>query len=305
MKNITGNNIPPSEKTAVALGIFDGIHLGHRAVISEAVKYSHQGLSPAVFTFNTASLEKKHGKPFRYIYNNQCKLDILKNFGIDYIYNPDFNDIKDMTAEEFVSEILCRRMNIGLAVCGQRFRFGKNAAGSSDILHELGKKYGFDVITIPPVLIDGNTVSSSLIRSFIADGDIPSANRLLGDNYRISAEVIHGRQLGRTIGIPTINQQFGERQLIAGYGVYATRTIIDGKIYLSVTDIGIKPTVQNNQIPLAETHIIGFSGDIYGRCIDVIFDRRLRKEMKFSSVEELKKAIENDIKQRQGAASGV
>lgn len=302
MKNINVMNNPISEKTAVALGIFDGVHLGHRAVISTAVNNS-DSLSPAVFTFNTDSLELKHGKEFRYICNNKSKMQIIEQLGVKYIYSPDFSDIKDMTAEEFVSEIMCRKMNVHLAVCGQRFRFGKNAEGNSDLLHKLGEKYGFKVITINPVTSDGENISSTIIRSYITAGEIETANKLLGKNYSISSEVVYGNQLGRTIGIPTINQNFDKNQLIPCYGAYASRTIIDGTSYPSVTNIGVKPTVENNNIPLAESHIIGYSGNLYGKNPEVIFDKLLRKEKKFSSVDELKQAIMNDIKTVQAYAN--
>lgn len=295
LKDIIKNKISPENGTAVALGIFDGVHLGHRAVIGKIMEYRSDSLSTAVFTFNSDTLEKKHNKPFKYIYKNSQKLNILERFDIDYLYCPDFNDVKNMTTDEFAKKILAEKMNAKKVVCGRRFRFGKDAAGDFRELRELGLKYGFEVSAVSPVLDGSVSVSSSLIRLFISEGNIQKANNLLGCNYQIYGKVIYGKQLGRTIGMPTINQRFDDRQLVPHYGVYASRTIIDGKEYLSVTDIGVKPTVQDNNIPLAETHILDFSGNLYDKNITVILDDMIRDEMKFMSVEELKCAIEKDI----------
>lgn len=287
----------PSEKhTAVALGIFDGVHLGHRSVIKKVMEYSNENLIPAVFTFNSDTIEKKHGKTFRYIYSNAQKLSLLEELGMDYIYCPDFNDLKNMDSDEFAGKILAEKMRAKKVVCGRRFHFGKGASCGVKELRELGIKYGFEVFAVPPVLDESLSVSSSLIRSLISDGNISKANMLLGRNYEIEGKVIHGRQLGRTIGVPTANQKFGERQIVPFYGVYASRTIINGKEYASITDVGVKPTVEENSSPLAETHIIGFKGDIYGKNIKVILDDMIRQEQKFNSVNELKSAIERDIK---------
>ncbi len=282
--------------TAVALGIFDGMHLGHRDVIKNTLGYCENDIKPAVFTFNSDTLEKKHNMPFRPIYKNSYKLKMLESMGFEYCYCPDFSDIMNMTAEEFAENILCKKMKAVHVVCGKGFRFGKYASGDIEELYKLGKKYGFEVTAVSPVTDNENKISSSLIRNFLTEGKIQEANRLLGKNYEIQGEVVHGRQLGRTIGIPTINQNFSENQLILMYGVYASRTVIDGKEYKSITNIGVKPTVDSNIKPLAETHIIDFSGDIYGKEITVIIDRMIRKEKKFSSVDELKNAIDTDIK---------
>lgn len=294
LKNITNQSFSPEKGTAAALGIFDGIHLGHRAVIKKAMQYHNKGLECAIFTFNSDTLEKKHGKPFRYIYSNLQKTKILSECGADYMYCPDFETIKNMSTEEFAQKILTGKMNAKVVICGERFHFGKNASGDGMELVRLGKKYGFEVDIVPPVLYNDSAVSSTLIRSFINTGNISSANRLLGRNYEICSEVVYGNMLGRTIGLPTINQKFAENQLIPHYGVYSSRTIIDGSEYLSVTDIGVKPTI-GNYSALSETHILDFSGNLYGRKISVLLDDMIREEMKFNSVDELKNAINRDI----------
>ncbi len=296
LKDITEYRLPSGKNTVVALGIFDGVHLGHRAVIKKVMEYSSENLLPAVFTFNSDTMEKKHNSPFRYIYTNAQKLSLLESMGISYICCPDFKTLRNMDADEFAGRVLAETMCAGKVVCGRRFHFGKGASCGVRELRELGIKYGFEVFAIPPVLDDSISVSSSLIRSLISDGNIQKANVLLGKNYEIESKVIYGRQLGRTIGIPTANQKFGERQLVPFYGVYASRTVVNGKEYPSITDVGVKPTVEENSLPLAETHIIGFKGDIYGKNIKVILDDMIREEQKFNSLSELKSAIEKDIK---------
>ncbi len=291
MNNI--NNI--CENTAVALGIFDGIHLGHQKVINKMLEFCDNGLESAIFTFNSDTLIKKHDIPFRPLYTNSYKLKKLSDMKIKYCYCPDFSEIADMTAEDFAKYILSEKMKAKQVVCGKNFRFGKNAVGDFNKLCELGKIYGFNVTAVEPVLYDGERVSSSSIRRCLENGDIEKANILLGGEYEIHGKVVYGRQLGRTIDFPTINQTFSENQLVPCYAVYASETLIDGKKYNSITNIGVKPTVDENIKPLAETHIIDFSDNLYDKEITVNISKMIRKERKFSSVDELKKAICNDI----------
>lgn len=273
-----------SEKTAVALGIFDGLHHGHRAVLSEALSME----SPAVFTFRTESIKRKHGKPFEYIFTNSRKLELLAGMGVKYVFSPDFDDVKSMSGEEFVSEILVKKMNAGLVVCGENFRFGKAAKCGADELLQFGIKYGFEVKIIG---LDG--FSSEKYRRLLREGNVEELYKN-SDAYILSAEVATGNQIGRTIDFPTINQPFAENQLVPRFGVYYTTALVGGRIYPSVTNVGVKPTVEENIKPLAETHILGFSGDLYGRCVDVAFRRFIRNEKKFASVEELKIQIDAD-----------
>lgn len=283
MTEITVNN-RISEKTAVALGLFDGLHHGHRAVLSEVLSMS----SPAVFTFRTESIKRKHGKPFEYIFTNSYKLELFAGMGIKYVYSPDFDDVKGMSGEEFVSEILVKKMNAGLVVCGENFRFGKAARCGADELLQFGERYGFEVRIIG---LDG--FSSEKYRSLLREGNVEKLYKN-NDAYILSAEVITGNQIGRTIDFPTINQKFAENQIVPRFGVYYTTTTVGGRCYPAVTNVGVKPTVENNIKPLAETHILGFSGDLYGRFVDVAFCRFIRDEIKFASVEELKNQISAD-----------
>lgn len=285
-------------KTAVALGLFDGIHKGHRLILNKALSYNKK-YKPAVFTFNTESIKIKHGKPFEYIYPNIRKLDIIYNMGFDYIESPDFDTLKNLDGESFAREILLKKMNAGVVICGENFRFGKNASCDITNLAEFGEKYGFKVEVIKLAEKSENTpVSSGIIRNLLKQGEISGLSEL-DFFYTIENIVSEGNKIGRTIDFPTINQYFAEGQLVPKRGVYISETVIDNIYYNSVTNIGVKPTINNNNNnikPLAETHIIGFSGNLYGKKIPVILRKFIRDEKKFPSVEALKMQIAEDIK---------
>lgn len=273
-----------SEKTAVALGIFDGIHCGHRLIIENAC---NKGLVPSVFTFRTESVKFKHGKPFEYIYTNSQKLHFLDKAGIKYVLSPDFDDIKNMTGEEFAEKILSGVMNAGSVICGDNFRFGKDALCGTDELKVFGEKYGFSVDVIK---LKENDFSSEKFRAMLRNGEVSSESP-----YILYGEIVHGNEIGRTINFPTINQNYADGQLVLKYGVYFTVTEIDGICYPSITNVGVKPTIKGKRSPLAETHILDFSGNLYGRNIEVEFNKFIRPEIKFSSVVELKEQISQDI----------
>ena len=288
------------KKTAVALGMFDGVHIGHRAVFERAESFDEHGAEAAVFTFDSESLGDKHGKSYRYVVPNSLKLDMIRQAGIKNICCADFSELRNYEAEEFVKVVLAGRMNAVKVVCGPDFRFGRGAAGNVDSLRIYGAKYGFEVSTVDPVVVDGNVVSSSRIRELLSEGDVKKANALLGYRYKIKRSVEDGNHIGRTIDFPTINQSFEEGQLIPAYGVYATSVVIDGKQYDGITNIGVKPTVEKECKPLAETHILGFSGDLYGKTLEVSFSDFLRSERKFDSLDALKNQIKTDINKRLG-----
>lgn len=271
-------------KSAVALGLFDGIHCGHRLIIDKACGY---GLTPAVFTFRSESVKFKHGKPFEYIYTNNQKFHYFDKIGVQYALSPDFESIKNMSGEIFVQKVLCDCMNARAVVCGENFRFGKNASCGSEELKVFGKIYGFSVESVP---LDNDAFSSEKFRTMLKNGELSSESP-----YILYGEVVHGKQIGRTINFPTINQNYADRQIIPKYGVYYTQTYINDKKYNSITNVGVKPTIKGIHAPLAETHILDFSGNLYGKKIEVEFCRFIRPEMKFLSVDELKRQISRDI----------
>ena len=283
-------------KSAAALGIFDGVHLGHRAVINRAVEIACiNGVIPAVFTFDTATVTSKGRTD--HLFPTGIKHSVITELGAEKILSMPFESLKNYTAEEFVREILCGELNAAYAVCGEDFRFGRNASGNTDTLKELGKKYGFEVDIVPAVKDEnGHRVSSTFIRKLLAEGDIREANRLLGSPYSFKLKVENGFRIGRTLNFPTVNQYFEKGQAPLCYGVYASRAEYGGKSYPAVTNIGMKPTVANTDVPLAETHIIGFEGDIYGEEVKISLLAFLRPEIKFDCIDDLKRQIALDVR---------
>lgn len=280
---------------AIALGLFDGVHLGHREVIGFPIRLAGSGFIPSVFTFGSSTVEEKQGRKIEYIYTDKQKEALIMALGISEVFTENFGSVKDMSGEEFVREILVNRLDTRYVACGRDFRFGQRASCGINELCELGRKYGFEVEIADDIKSEGEKVSSKKIRELLKNGEIQSANKLLGSAYRISGEVIHGMELGRTMDFPTINQTFADGQLVPRKGVYYTKTAIGGNIYPSITNVGVKPTVGNNLSPLAETHILDFSGDLYGQAVDVEVCRFIRNEKKFASLEELRSAVQTDI----------
>lgn len=294
MKDITYGAAVPKEKTAVALGYFDGLHLGHIGVITAALNQRH--LKTAVFTFNCDTTLPKFYNPEDIIsFENKCEL--MRKVGVEYLYAPDFADVCGYPAEEFISEILVKRLNAGFACCGRNFRFGKGGSGTPEILKELGKRYGIEVQIVPDVCHNGEIISSTHIRELIREGDIEQANTLLGYDLWYRLPVIHGNHIGKTLDFPTINQVIPETNIIPRYGAYKSFVEIDGRYYRGITNIGVKPTVterHDGSGAVMETHIIGFDGDLYGQKISVSLVRFLRPEKKFSTLDELKKQLSLD-----------
>jgi len=277
--------------TAVALGLFDGVHLGHRAVLDAVM---HLGKLPCVFTFRNEEAISKKGAQYLYPFEVRCQ--IIRKCGIQEFYSPAFAEIRHMDGRTFAEEILHHGMNAQEVCCGENFRFGEYASCDVHHLEQFGKAFGFRVHVIPDVRKDGVKISSTEIRKLLSAGEIEKANDFLGQPYQIWQEVTHGAQLGRTIGFPTVNQIFFENQLVPKFGVYASETeLSDGRIFSSLTNIGMKPTVDYQGLPLAETYIRDFSGDLYGKFLSVRLLRFIRPEMKFSSVEALMEQMTKDL----------
>lgn len=282
-----------SEETSVAVGYFDGLHLGHIQVICAALKDT--SLKSVVFTFSADSVLPKRGGDSENILPFFIKEDYIRKIGVDYLFAPAFESIKDLTPAEFVKTVILERLNAKKVFCGYDFRFGKNGAGDVETLKTLCGEYGIQVTVIPPYCMDGEPVSSTRIRALIKKGDIVNANRYLGYDLAYRLPVIHGQMLGRQLDAPTINQLFPKGTVIPAFGVYVSKTEVQGKFYPSITNIGVKPTVTDEKVPLMETYIIGFSGDLYGQDITVSLQRFLRSEMKFTSLDALKEQIKKDI----------
>ncbi|MDE6592058.1 MAG: riboflavin biosynthesis protein RibF [Oscillospiraceae bacterium] len=296
------NNASVDCDTAVALGVFDGVHLGHRAVIGAAREYAVKSsacenvIAPAVCTFKTATINTK-GADFLPIFGEEKKLGLLVGEGVKFVYNPDFALVRDMSAEEFVRDILKKKLRARAAVCGRDFRLGKNAACGVTELEEICKGFGITLIAAEDVRLEGEKISSARLRRLILQGDITAANRLLGVNYSVDGEIVTGNKFGRQLNFPTANQVIEPGTVCPKFGVYVSRAMIDGREIKGITNIGVKPTVGYEGTPLAETHFLGFSGDLYGRKLSVELLSFLRPEQRFTGADELKNRICRDIEE--------
>lgn len=283
-------------KTVVALGNFDGMHLGHTAVLNKALEAD--GLVPCALLFNEHSEKTLKGSapPMLMTDGERRQFIAEKGFRIEEV---SFSSICNLSPEEFVDEILCEKLNAGAVVCGYNYRFGKNAAGDSDVLNALCRERNIDCFIVDKVSVDGSDVSSTAIRKLIENGEIHLANRMLGRFFGYTSTVIHGDRRGSEWGFPTANQMLPEGFVMPRFGVYATVVTVDGKQYRGVTNIGKRPTV-GTDIILSETNILGFDGDIYGDDIDIRLIEFVRPERKFSSFDELANQIKTDTAKAEG-----
>jgi len=253
-------------------------------------------LTPLVFTFNTSGGLPASKSGMTALLSGGMMGSLLSEMGIQEVVCPVFDEFRSLEPERFVSEILKEKLGAARVVCGFDFHFGKNAAGDVNSLRELCEARGISVDVVPAVMVEGEPAASRRIRALVEEGDIPAANRILGRPFAIDFEVIHGRQLGRTLDWPTINQVIAPGFTQPRFGVYATRAWVKGEPYGSVTNVGVKPTVGAGAV-LAETYIRGFSGDIYGERVKVEFFKFLRPEQKFPDLAALKEAISADVEQ--------
>ena len=276
-------------KVSVALGTFDGLHIGHREIINLAKKYS-ANIPVMVYAFENIPASY-FGSKEKAILSYQEKLMVMSTLDIDFLTMIKFDEkIVNMPPRDFL-DYLNYEIDAEVISCGFNYTFGKNAEGDSEFLRTYCKDHGLICSIAPPVLYEGEYVSSTGIRKALSNGDIKAANAMLSYEYFILGTVVEGKRLGNSIGFPTANIKFPDEKLVPKFGVYATRTVIDGKEFPSITNIGVRPTVENTHIANAETFIIGFDSDIYNKEIKVCFINYMRPEKKFSSVEELKNQL--------------
>ena len=275
--------------SAVALGYFDGIHIGHRTVICGAVDWAQaHGAAAALFTFKLPGGSKIKGKR---LFSVEDKRRIVAGLGVEHYLVPTFADIMAMTPEQFVYGLVadCQARAF---FCGENFTFGAKAAGDPELLKKLCAPLGVEVHIMPMAAFEGRPVSSTRIRSALEGGDIPAVNAMLGAPYAIRFPVRHGAGLVRTLGVPTINQIYPEGYQLPRLGIYITRTWIDGKGYPSATGLGTRPTVNDDSSKVTcETFIPGFYGDLYGTDPAVEFHTYLSPSKKFDTLDELRACI--------------
>ena len=281
------------KRRAVCLGFFDGVHIGHRALIRECVSYAKKnGLIPTVFTFPSECDRLKGGAPR--IYSTGEKLGIIAALGVEHAVLADFDSLAELSPENFVNKVLIEDLGAASAHSGTSFRFGKGASGNAETLSLLMEKRGLHAFTARDVLFSGEAVSSTRIRDALARGDAALAGLLLGEPYFTEGTVIPGDGRGHLFGIPTVNTKLPHERLLMG-GVYRTETEISGERYSSLTNVGTCPTFGERERH-AETLILDFSRDIYGERVKIRYLEYLRGERKFESADELISTIKNDIK---------
>lgn len=276
---------------AIALGCFDGVHIGHARLFS-VLSEKANGKKRAVWTFappRDNEICPVKSKPL--IFSYEKKLRCLSECGVEYAFLYDFPAIASLSCEEFVDKILIEECSCGLAVCGYNFTFGKGASGNAETLKKLLKKRGIETVIVDNVQINGMSVSSNAIRAALVSGDMETAEMMLGREYTVDAPVVSGKMLGRELGFPTVNQGLMDGGVMLRRGVYVSVCTVDGKKYPAVTNIGVRPTVSDGEKVNCETHIIGFSGLIYGENVSVALKHFLRDEKRFESKEELRDAV--------------
>ncbi|MBE6622926.1 MAG: riboflavin biosynthesis protein RibF [Ruminococcaceae bacterium] len=301
MQTITAQNFKekPNNFCVTVLGNFDGVHLAHTKLILSAKKMAEEkGYKLCVYTFSRHPLNYREGFPG--LITSPCeKEELIRSLGADILFLESFEDVKDLSCEEFCGKVLIDKLNTKIAFCGKNFRFGKNRSGDAETLKKEMSVLGGNAFAIDDVKSeDGNVISSTIVRKHILDGDTEKAKNLLGRPYSLTAEVVHGRHLATHLGAPTINQTFPQGKIVPKNGVYAVCLIFDGKKHFGVANVGVKPTVTSNEACcpiLCETHILDYKGDLYGKTIKTEFYRKLRDEKKFASIKELSDAIKNDV----------
>jgi riboflavin kinase / FMN adenylyltransferase len=293
--------LPPDglEGAVYAIGNFDGLHLGHRAVIESAVAMARKlGAPSAILTFEPHPVDFFAGRPVVYrLTLARDKAEICARLGLDGIVFMRFNaSLAAMSADEFVARILVARLGVAAVVVGWDFHFGKGRSGTPATLAEAGLRHGFGVEIVAKVEDGGGeaarVVSSSAIRKALELGDVADAARSLGRNYSVSGQVVSGQRLGRTLGVPTANIALEPNNRLA-HGIYAVVARVDGRPFPAVASFGTRPTVDDGP-PLLEVHLLDFEGDLYGREMEVEFIERIRDERKFDSIPSLTAEMERD-----------
>lgn len=283
---------------SLALGYFDGVHIGHQKVISSAVNFARQsGGKSAVITFKDHPCCFFYGVCPKYILTREDRLKHIEALGVDYVYILDFDSkLCMLSAEEYLKNILTDNFAPKSISTGFNHYFGSQKSGGADLLTRMQSKYGFRYFEIPPQKISGDIISSTAIRQALSDGKISIANEMLGYKFSISGKVIKGRQLGGKIGFPTANIAYPAELIDLPFGVYAVNVYCDNRIYKGITNFGLCPTVSDSGKCSLETHLLDFDENIYNEEIKVEFLKMVRSEKKFDSVDELRLQIENDIK---------
>ena len=290
------HDLSENPNLSLALGYFDGVHIGHQAVIKNAVNYAKQnGGKSAVITFKDHPCCFFHGVCPKYILTREYREKFIADLGVDYLYELDFEKLAGLSAEEYLENILIKHFSPKSISTGFNHNFGHNKTGDVKFLEQESIKYNYKYFALPPQKYDGEVISSTKIRKLLSDGQIDTANKMLGRNFIIEGTVIKGRQIGRTIGFRTANILYPLELIDIPFGVYSVLVNYASQTYQGIANFGVRPTV-NGHGALLEVHILDFERDIYGEVLEVKFIKMLRTERKFDSLDSLKQQISRDIK---------
>jgi riboflavin kinase/FMN adenylyltransferase len=287
----------PEKDMLLTIGVFDGVHLGHRHLIARLTGLARrQGLMSGVITFSLHPREvlaPRTRLPF--LTDIERRIELLKSEGVEAVIPLSFTpELARLTPKEFLG-LLKKHLRMKGLVIGPDFALGKNREGDTNVLRQLGEEMDFSLTVVPPLTIDGEVASSTAIRQALAEGDMKRAQKLMGRPFRLHGEVVAGYGRGVKLGFPTANVDTGREQALPADGVYTSRAYIDDQAYQAMTNIGINPTFGGNR-RLVEVYIMGYDGDLYGRELAIDIIERLRGEIKFDNPEELKKQIAEDVK---------
>ena len=290
------------KRTAVAVGYFDGMHIGHQELIRQMLQCAKDNdLLPAILTFDMHTF-RAAGKGKHDLFPRSYTTHLAEKAGVELYVDLPFEEIRVLEPDQFASAVLGEGFLHAAAVfCGDDFRYGKDRAGNVDDLRTEGEKNGFTANVVDSVMLDGEAVSTSRIKEHMKLGEIREANRMLGKPYSMYGEVIHGNHLAQGMGFPTANIRLPAEILSPRKGVYLTETIVDGVRYRSITNIGTRPTITDDIESTAETHILDFDQNLYGKRIRILFYDFIRPEQKFGSAEELKHMVRSNIEQARNA----
>lgn len=296
MKIISSLDHIQLEPSAVALGTFDGVHIAHRQVIEKVVQIAQsKNLLSVVYTFSNHPKEMSSVETPKRLITPEQKIDIIQSLGVDVLIIVPFDEQQlNIEAEYFLKEILLHQIQARHIVVGYDFRFGKNAKGCTTLLEHYQNEWHYDLSIIQAIRHKGVSISSTLIRQHLLNGQVEAANDLLGRKYDIRGTVVHGKHMGRKLGFPTVNLKTTYEMSVLKPGVYITETVIGNQIYPSVTNVGFNPTFDQKDFNI-ETYILNFDADLYGEELDILFIRFIRPEIKFNSLEALIEKIESDV----------
>lgn len=288
-----------SKNSGVGLGNFDGLHIGHMALINILIsECALNDLHSIVYTFikhPQNMLRKALIDPL--ITTNDQKIRLLERTALDFLFYETFDEAYSrLSPDEFINNILLDKLKARLVVVGFNYRFGYMGKGDVEYLKKCGEKLGFRVIVVPPVKVKTEIVSSTLIRNYIKKGRMERVFQLLGRHFSLYGTVVCGRRVGRTLGFPTANIMALPTMVVPANGVYITKTKFEDKWINSITNVGVAPTLKEDSVFSIETHLLDYNEDIYGKNIEVCFIHKLRGEKKFESIEALKKQVQSDIK---------